>query len=332
MDRAFIITDKNVDALYSNTISRTLSDAGIETTIMTMKAGEQHKTLDQVGDFVDQLSELKTTRKDTIIAVGGGVVGDLAGFVASIYNRGVPLVHVPTTLLAMVDSSIGGKTGVDHGGKNKTGSFYQPKLVVADPTVLSTLNPRIYTEGFGEIAKYAILDADFLPELEAAAARLRIYSKDNLDILGKIIARCVKQKSEVVAADSHEQAPDGRILLNYGHTLGHGLEAAGRYTELLHGEAISIGMTFAAKLSAQLGFTDEEFIDRQTQLLESLGLPTHYTGKASITDILKHIGKDKKNTDTKGIRFVLPKTAGQLMVERVIGSVVERSVNEFIAA
>jgi shikimate kinase/3-dehydroquinate synthase len=331
-NRAFVITDTKVGPLYGRAVSQTLLDAGIKTTVLTMKAGEQHKTLAQAGNLVDQLSDAKATRKDVIIALGGGVVGDLGGFVASIYNRGVPLVHIPTTLLAMVDSSVGGKTGVDHGGKNKTGSFYQPKLVIADPTVLVTLGPRVYTEAFGEIAKYAILDADFLTELETAADRLRSYSTDNLDILGKIIARCVKQKSNVIATDPREQAPDGRILLNYGHTLGHGLEAAGDYTELLHGEAVAIGMTFAAQLALQLGLAGEEFITRQTRLLEALGLPTRYTGKASIVDVMKHIEKDKKNTKTNSIRFVLPRTAGQLTVEQIESSVVNRAVSDFVVA
>ncbi len=330
-NRVFIITDTNVGALYGDMIIKILSSAEIETTTLTMEAGEQHKTLAQVGALVDQLSEAKATRKDVIIALGGGIVGDLGGFVASIYNRGMPLVHIPTTLLAMVDSSIGGKTGVDHGGKNKTGSFYQPKLVVADPNALNSLSPRIYTEGFGEIAKYAILDAEFLAELEAVANTVQRYSENHADTLGAIIARCVKQKSNVIAADPHEQTLDGRILLNYGHTFAHGIEAASNYTELLHGEAVAIGMTFAAQLARKLGFVEEEFIAQQTQLLQNLGLPIRYTGKATIPDILEHMQKDKKNAIANSVRFVLPKAPGQLIVDQIDTDTVSQAISDFLA-
>jgi 3-dehydroquinate synthase len=230
----------------------------------------------------------------------------------------------------MVDSSIGGKTGVDHGGKNKTGAFYQPRLVVADPSVLSTLDERVYTEGFGEVAKYAMLDANFMPQLEEGAEDLRRFSPANLAVLGRIVARCVDQKSRVIASDPHEKNPDGRILLNYGHTLGHGLEAAGRYTELLHGEAVTIGMTYAAKLAVHLGLTEQAVLDRQTALLESLGLPTAYNGAADVDDIMRHILKDKKNTSQKTTRFVLPRAVGQMVVWQVNNAVVRSTTRQFL--
>ncbi len=328
--RAFVITDTNVNQLYGDAMQQVLGDAGIEPVMLVMEAGEQHKTFGQVGNFLLQLSNAKGTRTEPIITLGGGVVGDLGGFVAASYNRGVPLVHVPTTLLAMVDSSIGGKTGVDHGGKNKVGAIYQPGLVVADPDVLATLDKRVYTEGFGEIAKYAILDARFLPELEEVASTIAEFSIDSLDILSHIIARCVKQKSDVVAADSHEQAAGGRVLLNYGHTLGHGLEAAGNYVELLHGEAVSIGMNFAAQLAVQRGVAAPELVDRQLQLLEALGLPTRYSGDASVSSIMNHIASDKKNTGSDTTNFVLPAAPGSLAVNRIQNEIVRNAVEDFV--
>jgi shikimate kinase/3-dehydroquinate synthase len=331
-NRAFIITDSNITELYGEPVSAILEEAGIDNKVFTIEAGEANKTLAQASHMVEDLADAKANRKDVVIALGGGVVGDLGGFVASIYNRGVPLVQVPTTLLAMVDSSIGGKTGVDHGGKNKTGSFYQPRLVVADPTVLGTLDPRVYTEGFGEVAKYAILDDTFLPELEAAAESIAEFSPANIDRLGRIIARCVKQKSDVIAADPHEQAPDGRVLLNYGHTLGHGLEAAGGYDELLHGEAVSIGMNYVAQLAVRLELADPSLVDRQTRLLESLKLPISYKGKASLEGIMDNIAKDKKNTSSGSTRLVLPKAPGQMVVQHMDNNVVRETVADFLAA
>lgn len=330
-NKAFIVTDSNLRESYGGRLSGILQKAGIDNELLVIKSGETNKSLRQAGQVIEDLADYNANRGDVMIALGGGVVGDLAGLVASIYNRGIPLVHVPTTLLAMVDSSIGGKTGVDHGGKNKTGSFYQPRLVVADPTVLSTLDQRVYTEGFGEIAKYAILDDDFLPELEECAESLRQFSPEGLDVLGNIIARCVAQKSHVIAADPFEQKPNGRILLNYGHTLGHGLEAAGGYDELLHGEAVAIGMNYAAQLAVRLGLADQALIYRQTALLESLGLPMLYTGRATIKDIMINIAKDKKNTSAGTTRFVLPRAIGHMIVQQVENMVVQQSVTDFLA-
>ena len=330
--RAFIITDSNVRKLYGEFTGQVLADSGVESAMLSIPAGEEHKTLEQVARLVDELSESGATRSDVIVALGGGVVGDLGGFVASIYNRGVSLVQVPTTLLAMVDSSIGGKTGVDHGGKNKTGSFYQPRLVVADPLVLETLDQRIYNEGFGEIVKYGMLDAPFFDELEELAPRINRFSKENLQLIGRVIARSVEQKSTVISNDPFEKAPDGRILLNYGHTLGHGLEAAGGYTELLHGEGVGIGMTFAACLAVHLELADAGLLQRQTRLLEEFDLPTHYAGAAVVSEVMRHIGKDKKNTKSQSTRFVLPKAAGNMVVQQIFNNRLEPLVEEFLDA
>lgn len=328
--RAFILTDSNVLKLHGEKITKIFNNAGIGNHLLVMPAGEQNKTFQQAGAFVEELSGYKATRSEPIIAFGGGVVGDLAGFVASIYNRGVPIVHVPTTLLAMVDSSIGGKTGVDHGGKNKTGTFYQPRLVVSDSSFLSTLPERVYTQSFGEIVKYAMLDVDFFTELEKAAHKLRKYKKSNDIILGKIISRCVKQKSDLIAKDPYEMKSNGRLLLNYGHTLGHSLEDAGEYKELQHGEAVAIGMTFAANLAVQQGLAGQGIVKRQKALLETLGLPIEYFGAAKADKILDQIAKDKKNTASTSTRFVLPTKIGHMIVEEIDNKVASVAVKDFL--
>lgn len=328
--RVFIITDSKVEPLYGKIVSGILSDANIPHSLMTIPAGEENKTLAQVGKAIDTLSSEKATRSDVLITLGGGVVGDLGGFVASIYNRGIPLVHIPTTLLAMVDSSIGGKTGVDHGGKNKTGSFYQPKIVLADPTVLKTLDQRTYVEGFGEIAKYAMLDAEFLTLLETNADRLVSSGQHDMDMLSEIIARCVTQKSTIIQADPLEQNVAGRVLLNYGHTLAHALEAAGDYAELLHGEAVAIGMSYAVQLAAYLNMTDETLVDRQLALLTSLQLPTSYSGQAQIDTIIEHMMRDKKNETSDVVRFVLPKQPGNMVLHEVNKETLHITLDNFL--
>lgn len=325
--RAFVLTDSNVADLYEGQVRDTLDDAQIDHDVLVMPAGEENKTLEQFATFVSELSERNITRKDAVIAVGGGVVGDLGAFVASAINRGNPLVHVPTTLLAMVDSSIGGKTGIDFGGKNKTGSFYQPKLVVADTETLQTLDQRVYTEGFGEVAKYAMLDADFWNEL----AKSEQLDQTQFATISDLVARCMKYKLDVVAADPHEQNPHGgRVFLNYGHTLGHGLEAAGGYTELLHGEGVSIGMNFAAQLAVKLEVAKPELVEAQAELIESIGLPLTYKGDASVDEIMRHIAKDKKNDGAGSTRFVLPEGIGKMRVQQVDNNVVRDAVEAFL--
>ncbi len=329
-NRVFIITDQNVERLYGDNVREVFGASGVEPHIMTIPSGEEHKSLQQAGDIIEQLAESKATRQDTVVAIGGGVVGDLGGFVASVYNRGVPLVHVPTTLLAMVDSSIGGKTGVDHGGKNKTGSFYQPNLVVADPDVLATLHDRVYTEGFGEIIKYAFLNGSLLPQLEADATALRTFSPNVTSQLGAIVAQCVEQKSTIIADDPFEHGDSGRVMLNYGHTLAHGLEAATGYTELLHGEAVAIGMHFAAQLGEHLGVGNSELTARQLKLLTAFGLPTTFNKLVSVDEVVDHMVKDKKNTQTSTIRFVLPAEVGRMVVKQVDVSTVHEAVSWFL--
>jgi len=330
--QAFVITDTNVERCYGDRVSESLNAAGIHAETLVIAANESNKTLGRARQLIEELAARKANSDDTILALGGGVVGDLAGFSASIYHSGMPLVQLPTTLLAMVDSSIGGKTAVDHGGKNKIGTFYHPKLVVADPSVLLTLDRRVYTEGLGEVARYAALDERFFGELEYDARKVRELSPFSYSAVCRIIARCVKQKSDIVVADPEERSiDDGRVLLNYGHTLAHGLEAAGDYTELLHGEGVSIGMTYAAQLAVRLGIAEQSFAERQTGLLRSLGLPIRYEGKADIEDIMRYIARDKKNTSLDNTRFVLPESVGHMTVRLVDNDIVRSTVSEFLA-
>lgn len=331
--RVFLITDTTVSELYGERILEDLEAGNVEAEILVMPEGEANKTLAQAGIFAEQLAERKATRRDIVIALGGGVVGDTAGFTASIYNRGVPLVQVPTTLLAAVDSSVGGKTAVDHGGKNKVGTFYQPSLVVADPSVLATLEARAYRQGLAEIAKYGMLDASFMEELEPQAENIRDFSVDYLDVLKSIIQRCIGMKMGYVVKDPHEEMPDVRVMLNYGHSLAHGLEAASKYGELYHGEAVAIGMNYAALLSTDLlDEAEPELFTCQKQLLEKLGLPTRYDGSASADEILEHMARDKKNNFKGRNRLVLPVGIGQMVVKQVENEVVEASVRAFLAS
>jgi shikimate kinase/3-dehydroquinate synthase len=322
--RAFVITDKNVDKYHGKKIAELLSSN--DGHLIRVPSGESSKSWNQAGEIIEKLTAHNAERHDTIIAFGGGVIGDLGGFVASIYNRGLPLVHVPTTLLAMVDSSIGGKTGINHGGKNKSGTFYQPRLVISDPSLLKTLDQRTYTEGLGEVTKYAMLNESLLSELQNQADKLRCFSPSHIDVLSELIAKCVQQKIAVVENDPYEQQVAGRELLNYGHTLAHALEASTNYKELLHGEAVAIGMNYAAGLAYKLGIVDEKLVTLQRGLLEKLNLPTYFEGDVDLNRIMTEMAKDKKGR----FRFILPQAVEQMIVKEVDRQEVEISLSNFL--
>lgn len=318
--RLFALTDSNVHVNYASEIGGTKNQSdGFAYKTRVVPAGEGSKDAETWIEIMQWLAEAGANRKDALVAVGGGVVGDLGGFAASTYNRGVGLVQVPTSLLAMVDASIGGKTGIDLGGKNKTGTFYHPLCVIADPMVLGTLGEREYMEGLGEVAKYAILDQGFMDYVEAISKN-DIRSR-RTDVTGELVARCVAMKSDFVSKDPYEQNKSGgRVLLNYGHTYGHAIEAATGYSKYLHGEAVAIGMQFALLLSQYLNIlTDDTLITRQTELLNQLQLPsTINPDLLSPATILPEMSKDKKNTEAGDkVRFVLPKRVGEFVVEQV---------------
>jgi len=275
-------------------------DAGVDQHVFLIDSGEEAKNLETVEDLCRRFSAWGLTRRDVVVGVGGGVVTDVAGFAAAIYHRGVPVVHVATTLVAQVDAAIGGKTGVNlREGKNLVGAFWQPAAVLCDTEVLESLPPEEYRSGLGEVAK-----CQFLPGGEGLA---------DLPIDEKV-ARCVEIKARVVGADEREGGL--RAILNYGHTLAHALEAATAYSALRHGEAVAVGLVYAAELAHRLGRIDEERAKEHRSVVEGYGLPTVIPAELEVEDseLLTLMGRDKKAVD--GITFVLDGPKG---VEVVTG-------------
>ena len=286
-------------------------DAGIEQRTFLMGDGERAKDLETVEDLCRQFSRWGLTRGDVVVAVGGGVVTDTAGFAAAVYHRGVRWVAVPTTLLGQVDAAIGGKTGVNlPEGKNLVGAFWQPSAVLSDTEVLETLPPREYRSGLGEMAKYHFLGGEALVDC-------------NLD---ERVARCVAIKADVVASDEREGGR--RAVLNYGHTLGHALETAGHY-DLRHGEAVAIGLVFAAVLAERLGRIDPERVDEHRRVVAGYDLPMHLPPDADAAQLVELMGRDKKAV--KGVTFVLDGPRGVEPVTGVAVADVEAALKEIAA-
>lgn len=304
--RAFILTDRNC-LKYARRVEEDLNTAGVSTIVSALPAGELQKTLATAGKLHRQLARSGMDRTSVLMAVGGGVITDLGGFVASTYMRGIQVCLFPTTLLGQVDAAIGGKTGVNlPQGKNLVGTFYQPRLVLCDPSVLKTLPPREYVSGFGEVVKYGMIrDASLFEYLEHNVAGIR--GRDT-DVLDEIVHRCAAIKADVVAKDERESGE--RAILNYGHTIGHALEAAGNYRTLHHGEAVSIGMEAEAILSMELGIAPLEVLASQNHLLKLCGLPTRVKAMAQ-KKVLSALKLDKKNVSGR-TRFVLPESVGKV--------------------
>ena len=267
--RACVVTDSNVGPLHAAPVLASLRAAGFEATAFTVPAGEESKRLETLASVWGALHAAGVTRRDLVVALGGGVVGDLAGFAAATWLRGVAVMQAPTSLLAFVDSSIGGKTAIDLPfGKNLAGAFHQPVAVVGDPDVLRTLPAREFAQGMAEVVKYGcILDADFFSFLEALGGR----APDDGE-LERILARCAALKADVVNRDEREGGP--RMLLNFGHTVGHAVEKALGYGAIPHGEAVAIGMVAATRLGEALGVTPGGTAERIAALLRALSLPT----------------------------------------------------------
>ncbi len=305
-----IISDENVFSVYGTRIKGILKHAGFSVNAFVVPPGEETKNIDYAVKIYDFLIEHHTERNDIVIALGGGMVGDLAGFVAATFLRGVPWIQVPTSLVAMVDASIGGKVGVNHPkGKNLIGAFYQPNLVLIDPQTLTTLPRRELTSGWAEVIKYGfILDEEFVQFLESNVHGL---VKLEPDLLNRVITRSATIKAEIVSQDEKEKEGK-RTVLNYGHTIAHGLEAASQYEQFLHGEAVAIGMVGAAKLSKQLGLLSSGAVERHIALLQQFGLPTGFSG-LDLTAITEAMELDKKVRD-KSIRWVLLKNIGRTVI------------------
>lgn len=304
--KALLLTDSNVGPLYAEPVKRTLAGVGIKPTVVTVPAGESSKSLACAGELWEAMAASKLARDSIVVALGGGVVGDLGGFVASAYMRGIEFVQVPTSLLAMVDSSVGGKTGVNlEEGKNLVGSFKQPLYVCASTDVLATLDDREWACGCAEIAKSAVIEGDefffWLSEnAQALAAR-------KADVVEEAIARSVVFKADVVAADQTE-SKGVRECLNYGHTLGHAIEKVAGYGTFSHGQAVAEGMRFAARLAVETQGASVEFVEAQDELLDGLGLPP-LDFQADPRSLLEAMMGDKKVREGR-LRFVLPRDVG----------------------
>ena len=302
-----IVTNPTVAQLYLDPVHEALSQAGFETTPVLLPDGEEHKTLKSLSTIYDRLVAERFERKSCVLALGGGVIGDLAGFAAATYLRGIPYVQVPTTLLAQVDSSVGGKTGVNHdAGKNLIGAFYQPKLVLIDVAALRSLPRRELVAGLAEVIKYGVIADRYLFELLEQNLE-KILALDR-ELLTQIIVRSCENKARVVEADERED--DYRAVLNFGHTIGHALEAATGYRQFLHGEAVGIGMVKATALSVQQGFCDPKSFERITRLIKKAGLPTEFPPGMSVSSLVQGMEVDKKAADGK-IKFVISEGLGK---------------------
>ncbi len=306
VQRVLLITDGDVGPLYRDGAKAALTEAGFRVSDIAVPAGEDSKSIAVLGEIWEAMAELGLGRDCAVVALGGGVVGDLAGFAASAYMRGVPVVQVPTTLLAMVDSSVGGKTGVNlTAGKNLVGAFKQPSYVCADTATLLTLPEREWTCGCAEIAKSSVIDSDefFFWLVDAAQA---LAARDEA-VVAEAIARSVVFKADVVAADKTE-SKGVRECLNYGHTLGHAIEMLAGYGVFSHGAAVAEGMRFAVRLGVELVDTPLELVEAQDQLLDALGLPA-LDWSAEPEDMLAAMKRDKK-VRAGQVRFVVPRDVG----------------------
>ena len=308
---AIVLTDANVSRCgYPHQVAASIAEEGIAVHVLSVAAGERSKTIETANTLWETLLEDDVDRKSVLVAVGGGVVGDLGGFVAATYTRGIRFFQVPTSLLAQVDSSVGGKVGVDlTAAKNMVGAFHQPLGVLIDTETLQTLPEEEYLSGLGEVVKYGVsLDADLFRYIEGNIDAMK--RRDNT-VLQKIIADCCRIKARIVAEDEHETT-GLRILLNYGHTFGHAFEIASNYT-ILHGLAVSIGMICAARLAFRLGLVDESFLERQLALHRALNLPSEFPSEFEPEHIVELMRHDKK-TEFGKLRFVLPTALGQCRV------------------
>ncbi|MBX9468518.1 MAG: 3-dehydroquinate synthase [Rhizobium sp.] len=328
--RAAIITDENVGSRYLDGLMDSLQTDGIEAVSVTLPAGEKTKSFDNLTNVCDVLLEARIERNDTVIALGGGVIGDLTGFAAGIVRRGVRFVQIPTSLLSQVDSSVGGKTGINaRQGKNLVGIFNQPDLVLADTDVLDTLSEREFRAGYAEVAKYGLIDKpDFFEWLETNWREVFAGGPARIEA----IAVSCQAKADVVAADERENGR--RALLNLGHTFGHALEAATQYdsSRLVHGEGVSIGMVLAHRFSARMNLVSPDLADRVEAHLKAVGLPTRMDqipGELPPTEVLMDAIAQDKKVKSGQLTFILTRGLGQSFVaDDVPASEVQRFIEE----
>ncbi len=327
VSHAVVLTDEHVSSYgYARIVADAIADAGIDVSLFVIAAGESSKSIETAATLWETLLEDGTDRKSVLVAVGGGVIGDLAGFIAATFARGIRFFQVPTTLLAQVDSSVGGKVGINlPGAKNMVGAFHQPVGVLIDTATLETLDATQYACGLGEIAKYAVsLDAALFERLESDAADV---GRRDRDILSEIVFRCCEIKAGIVANDERETT-GFRALLNYGHTFAHVFETLGDY-RLPHGQAVAVGCVCAARLALKLGRVDTAFLERQIRLLQRLDLPTSLLDLGASIEPKRAVdlmNRDKK-VENGRLRFVLPIELGRC---ELVGGIDPRTVMEAI--
>jgi len=307
-----IVSNTTVHPLYGDVVSNSLKKAGFDVVTVTIPDGEEYKDLLRVEHIYNELLKAKLDRSSSLIALGGGVIGDMTGFAASTYMRGISYIQVPTTLLAQVDSSVGGKTGVNHKlGKNMIGAFWQPRLVWIDVKTLNTLQKREFLAGLAEVIKYGVIwDEELFDFLEKN--RTRILNLDR-DVLMYVIKRSCEIKAEVVSKDEREAGL--RSILNFGHTIGHAIETASGYRKYLHGEAVSIGMCLEAKLASMLDLINNKKVVRIKSLIDSYSLPSEMPLGADVEHILSSMKLDKKAVAGE-LKFILPEEIGRVRIHK----------------
>jgi 3-dehydroquinate synthase len=320
--RLIIITNPTVKELYGEALEQSLVQGGFTVALITVPDGEEQKSLETAGRLYLELASQHAERATPILALGGGVIGDLAGFVAATYQRGVPLVQLPTTLLAQVDSSIGGKVAVNYGQlKNEIGAFYQPRLVMSDIDTLATLRPQTLGDGLAEVIKYGVIrDQKLFSYLEANMDQIKAGNKTALE---EIIFRSAEIKAEVVAKDERDLGL--RAILNYGHTVGHAVESASDF-RVSHGEAVAIGMLAAARISHEMGILTPGELDRLADLIKRAGLTTR-APKLDVERLVSAMKHDKKVEQGK-MRFILPRSLGEVFISDEVNLSLVRQVLE----
>jgi 3-dehydroquinate synthase len=321
--QALIVTNTTVAPLYADRLRRAIAARHANVHVVALPDGEEYKSWETLNRIFDELLAKASDRKTVLYALGGGVVGDMTGFAAASYMRGVPFVQVPTTLLAQVDSSVGGKTAINHPlGKNMIGAFYQPRLVVCDLGTLATLPPREFSAGLAEVIKYGpIADMDFLAWIEANIEGLMARESK---LLAHAVKRSCEIKAQVVGADERESGL--RAILNFGHTFGHAIEAGLGYGEWLHGEAVGCGMVMASQLSQRLGLVDAAFVERLTALIEKAKLPTRAPRLGA--DRFVELMRVDKKAEAGEVKFVVIDKPGQASMrgapDALVRDVIER--------
>jgi len=310
MPKAAIVTNNVVNKLYGDVVKDSLLSAGVDTIVVEIPDGEEYKSFSGAMMIFDALVEHRMNRQSVIVALGGGVIGDLAGFAAATYMRGIPFIQIPTSLLAQVDSSVGGKTAINHTkAKNMIGSFHQPKFVLIDVDVLKSLPERELKAGLAEVIKHGmIMDVELFGYLEDNPTKIFGLDPQSLE---QVVARSCKDKATIVEQDEKES--NIRAVLNYGHTVGHGIETVTDYAVYRHGEAVSIGMAVASRLAVNLGILDKDSAKRQNSLLEKYGLPTVFPD-LDIDKVIEAMHLDKKAKNNGKSRFILAKDVGEAII------------------